>query len=65
MMNGYIGFYNGQKHEFYAESQYAAYQQAVAHFKPPRRRAHMVHVHLAERNVVNGKGEQVYHQADF
>lgn len=47
--NGYVGFFNGQQHEFYAKSLYAAKQAAVAHFKPAKSKAHMVHVHLAEK----------------
>ena len=44
-MNGYIFFYNGQRVEVYA-----AKVKAVAHFKPPKFKQHMVHGALAEKN---------------
>ena len=47
-MNGYICFYNGKRWETHATSQYAAKLAAVAYFKPPKSKAHMVHAHLAE-----------------
>lgn len=57
-MNGYIGFYNGKRCEILAETLYAAKQQAVKLFNPPKSKSHMVHVHLAEIN-----GNQVTHTA--
>ena len=52
--HGYIGFFNGKRVELQADSLYAAKQQAIAHFKPSKAKAHMVHVELAEKD-----GEQV------
>ena len=49
-MNGYIGFYNGEQVDIYAASLYEAKTKALAHFRAPRSRQHMVHVELAERN---------------
>lgn len=46
---GYIGFYAGCQIEFYASSLYAAKQQAVKYFRPPKSKEHMVSVVLAER----------------
>lgn len=57
-MNGYIGFYNGDRVEIHADSLYAAKVQAVEHFAPPKSKVHMVHVALAEVN-----GEAVVHVA--
>lgn len=57
-MNGYIGFYESKQHEFHAESSYKAQQLAVAFFHPPKSKAHMVHVHLTEK-----EGQCVIHQA--
>lgn len=51
-MNGYVVFYNGKRHELYAASLYAAKEAAIAHFKVPPRKSHMVSGILAE---VNGK----------
>lgn len=48
-MNGYICFYNQKRFECYADSLYAAQQQAVAHFKPPKSKQHMVTVVLAQK----------------
>ena len=50
-MNGYIAFYNGKKTEIFADTLFGAREKAVAFFKPPRSKAHMVHVHLAESNA--------------
>ena len=33
---GYVGIYNRQQIEFYAPSLYAAKQQAVKYFRPPK-----------------------------
>lgn len=52
--HGYIGFFNGKRVELQADSLYEAKQQAIAHFKPAKSKAHMVHVELAEKD-----GEQV------
>jgi len=57
-MNGYIGFFNGRRVEIQANSLYEAKQEAVKHFRPSKSKAHMVHVHLAEKN-----GETVIHTA--
>ena len=45
----------GQRAEFYAETSYAAYKQAIDHFKPKRSRQHMVSVHLAEKDAAPGQ----------
>jgi hypothetical protein len=47
---GYIALYGGKRYELHAASSYAAWQAAVAHFKAPRRKEHLVTVHLAEKN---------------
>lgn len=57
---GYIAFYNGKHFEVYADSLYDAKLKALNFFKPPRSKAHMVQVHLAEKN-----GKAVVHTADF
>ncbi len=51
-MNGYIAFYLGKKIEVHAETSYAAFQQAVEKFKPPKSKQHHVVVQLAE---IDGK----------
>lgn len=56
-MNGYIGFYNGDRVEIHADSLYAAKLKAIDHFRPGKK-AHMVHVALAEVD-----GEAVVHVA--
>ena len=48
-MYGFKCFYNGREWETYAESMYAAKLAAVAHFKAPKSKAHMVSVVLCER----------------
>jgi hypothetical protein len=45
---GYIALYGSKRHELHAESLYAAMQQALAFFKPPKSKRHLVSVHLAE-----------------
>lgn len=50
MLNGYIFFFNGRRVELQAESMYSAHQKAVAHFKPAKSKAHMVHGALAEKS---------------
>lgn len=49
MENGYIAFYNGKKQELYAVSLFDAKQKAIEIFRPAKSKAHMVHVHLAEK----------------
>lgn len=46
-MNPYIALYRDRRYELYAATSYAAYLQAVAHFKPPKSKRHLVTVHLA------------------
>lgn len=46
---GYVAFYAGKRTEIYAASLYAAKVAAVAYFKAPKSKAHMVTVVLAER----------------
>lgn len=58
---GYVTFYDRKRHELYAHSLYAAKQAAVAYFKPPKSRQHMVSVVLAE--LPNGM--PTIHAADF
>ena len=55
-MNGYVCFYDGKRWECYANSMFAAKEKAVAHFKPPKSKQHMVSVVLAEKD-----GKQVEH----
>lgn len=56
----YIAFYNGAKTEIEAESLFAAKTKAVAFFKASKSKAHMVSVHLAEKD-----GKPVTHTPDF
>lgn len=51
-MNGYVAFYEGKRVEVRAETLYRAKQMAVDLFKPPKRKAHMVSVVLAEKDGV-------------
>jgi|tagenome__1003787_1003787.scaffolds.fasta_scaffold19471065_2 hypothetical protein len=55
-MNGYKAFYNGKVSEVYAETLLAAKEKAVALFKPPKSKRHMVSVVLCEKD-----GETVTH----
>lgn len=55
-MNGYVCFYKGQRIELYATNLYNAKLQAIARFKAPRSKEHMVSVVLAEKD-----GEPVVH----
>jgi hypothetical protein len=55
-MNGYKAFYRGQERDVYADTLYGAKQKAVALFKAPKSKEHMVHVHLCEKD-----GQQVTH----
>ena len=57
-MNGYIGFYSGGTVEIRAETLFEAKTKALAHFRAPRSKQHMVHVELAEK-----AGEPVTHVA--
>lgn len=55
-MNGYIAFYGSQQIPVYALTQYAAKCIAVAKFKAPKSKAHLVSVMLCEKD-----GEPVTH----
>lgn len=55
---GYVCFYNGKRIELYADSTYDAKLQAVAKFKAPKSKQHMVSVMLAEVN-----GNDITHTA--
>lgn len=44
----YIAFYNSRQTIVKASSSYAAQQEAVKLFKPPKSKEHMVHVYLAD-----------------
>ena len=55
-MSGYVCFYDGKRWECYASSMFAAKEKAVAHFKPPKSKQHMVSAVLAEKD-----GKQVEH----
>ena len=57
-LNGYVCFYGSKRAEIHAASLFEAKTKAVAHFKAPKSKAHMVTVTLAE---VGGK--QVTHTA--
>jgi len=57
-MNGYIGFYNGKTVDLHAATLFEAKTKALAHFRAPKSKQHMVHVELAEKD-----GEQVTHVA--
>lgn len=59
-MNGYVAFYNGRRYELHADSLFEAKEKAVAYFKPPKSKVHMVTVVLAEKD-----GEEVVHTPDF
>lgn len=68
-MNGYIAFFNRQRAEVYADTLFEAKTKAIAQFKAPKSKQHMVSVTLAETDVkldANGKplpGTQVIHRA--
>lgn len=47
-MQTYICFYNQKQTTVEAESSYDAHQLALAFFKPPKSKRHMVSVHLAD-----------------
>lgn len=46
--SGYVYFYNGKEIAVYAPDKAAAKDKAVAHFKPPKSKSHMVHGMIAE-----------------
>lgn len=55
-MNGYVCFFNSKRIEVRAESLWDAKQKAIAAFKAPKSKAHMVSVTLAEKD-----GKEVVH----
>lgn len=55
-MNGYKAFYNGKEADIYAETLLEAKEKAVAKFKPPKSKRHMVSVVLCEKD-----GETILH----
>ena len=57
-MNGYVAFYKGKRIEVYAETKYAAQQEAAKQFKA--KKSYDVTVVLAEKD-----GQEVIHTADF
>ena len=59
-LNGYIAFYDGKQTEIFAEDRFKALEEAKKQFKPPKSKAHMVHVHLAEKG-----GEPVVHTPNY
>lgn len=54
--SGYICFYDRKQIEVYADGLFAAKEEALRQFKPPKSKRHMVHCHLAEKG-----GEPVVH----
>lgn len=46
---GYVCFYNSKRIEMYATSLLEAKTKAIALFKPPKSKQHMISVCLAER----------------
>lgn len=48
---GYLAFYNGKQFELFASSIAEAKDLAIAWFKPPKSKQHMVHVYLAEKEI--------------
>ena len=50
IMYPFIALFDGKRFELHADSLYAAKEKAVAYFKPPKSRRHMVHVHPAIEN---------------
>ena len=48
---GYLAFYNGKQFELFASSIAEAKELAIAWFKPPKSKQHMVHVYLAEKEI--------------
>lgn len=66
-MNGYVAFYNGKQKDIYADTLYAAKQEAIKQFNVPKKKESMVSVVLAEKDVdpETGKGTEVVHVSDF
>lgn len=62
-MHGYKAFYDRKTVDVYADTQLQARDKAVAHFKVPKSKQHMVSVMLCEKDVdpATGKGTQVVH----
>lgn len=54
MLNGYVFFYNGRRTEISGEdlTLFQAKEKAIAYFKPPKSKRHMVHGMIAEQNGV-------------
>lgn len=48
-MNGYIGFFNRQRVEVYADTYFQAKDKVIAHFKVKPNRQHLVVVVLADK----------------
>jgi hypothetical protein len=59
-MNGYIVFYKNKRWEVYASDVMTAKQKAIAHYRVPANREHLVSVYLAEK-----EGKPVEHTPDF
>lgn len=55
-MNTYIFFYFGKQTEIKADTLYAAKLLAIAYFKAPKSKQHMIHGAIAERD-----GKEVVH----
>lgn len=49
-MNGYIFFYNSKRVELHANTLLEAKTAAIAYFKAPKSKQHMVHGVIAERD---------------
>ena len=47
----YLCFYDRKEHLVKAASSYEAQQIAIKHFKPPKNKSHMVHVHLVKEKT--------------
>ena len=58
-MNGYVCFYNRQRVEVYADTMFAARDEAARILRVPPKKQYQINVLLAEKN-----GEQVTHTAD-
>jgi hypothetical protein len=65
-MNGYIAFFNSKRAEIYANTLLEAKTKAIAQFKAPKSKQHLVSVTLAETDVQpDGHGKQVTHTPDM
>lgn len=62
-MNGYKCFYKGKSIDVYAETTYQAQTEAAKALRVKRQ--HEVDVYLCEKDVVEGTGQQVVHEATF